>query len=171
MGSPIYINTIETGFLGIIGVAVSQNGLLRLSMFQDSPDSFFQLNSEFQDGEYAISAQETKKYLDQINSYLNKEIKIFNFPIDWTVYTDFQRAVLSETCRIPYGETSSYGEIAAAVGKPKASRAVGQAEKSNQVPLVIPCHRVIGADGSLTGYGGKENIDIKAKILAFEQAG
>jgi methylated-DNA-[protein]-cysteine S-methyltransferase len=77
---------------------------------------------------------------------------------------------LERTLQIPYGETSSYGEIAAAIGKPKAARAVGQAEKNNQVPLVIPCHRVIGSDGSLTGYGGKGNVDLKAKLLVFEQA-
>ena len=171
MGSTIFINTIKTDFLGIIGLAVSQNGLLRLRMFQDSPDSFFQLNSEFQEGEYAFSELETIKFVKQIKAYLNREIQEFDLPIDWTIYTDFQRAVLLETYRIPYGETRSYGEIAAAIGKPQASRAVGQAEKSNHAPLVVPCHRVIGADGSLTGYGGKENTDLKAKILAFEQDG
>jgi len=79
--------------------------------------------------------------------------------------------VLQETLSIPYGETRSYGQISAAIGNPKASRAVGQAEKSNQIPLVIPCHRVIGSDGSLTGYGGKDNTDLKAWLLDFEKAG
>jgi methylated-DNA-[protein]-cysteine S-methyltransferase len=129
------------------------------------------LNLRFQEGEYLYSGQETREVLEQLQAYLDFEMKEFNLPIDWTVYTDFQKAVLSETLAIPYGETRSYGEIAALIGKPKASRAVGQAEKRNQVPLVIPCHRVIGSDGSLTGYGGKDNTDIKELLLNFERKG
>jgi methylated-DNA-[protein]-cysteine S-methyltransferase len=167
----IFLNVLETELLGLVGVAVSKNGLLRLRMFQENKETFLQLNKKYREGEYIFSEPETKTVLEQIEAYLNKEIKKFILPIDWTVYTGFQRAVLQETFNIPYGETRSYGEVAAAVGKPKASRAVGQAEKNNQAPLVIPCHRVIGSDGSLTGYGGKGNIDLKAKILAFEQTG
>jgi methylated-DNA-[protein]-cysteine S-methyltransferase len=171
MGFSIYISTFETDLLGLIGVAVNQNGLLRLRMFQENQDAFINLNKAYQEGTCLVSELETREYKDQIQAYLKKQIKEFDLPIDWTIYTDFQRAVLQETYQIPYGETRTYGEIAAAIGKPKASRAVGQAEKSNQVPLVIPCHRVIGSDGSLTGYGGKDNTDLKAKILAFEGIG
>ena len=70
---------------------------------------------------------------------------------------------------IPYGETRSYGEIAAAIGCPKGSRAVGMANRSNPVAIIVPCHRVIGADGSLTGYAGKNKaLDIKAYLLKLE---
>ena len=171
MDSVIFLNVFKTDLLGKIGVAVNENGLLRLRMFQENKDAFLRLNSQFGEGEYTFSVPETRIVVEQIQAYLNKEVKNFSLPIDWTVYTDFQRAVLQETYAIPYGETRSYGEVAAAIGKPKASRAVGQAEKSNHVPLVVPCHRVIGSDGSLTGYGGKDNIDLKAKILAFEGSG
>lgn len=171
MDSVIFLNVFKTDLLGKIGVAVNENGLLRLRMFQENKDAFLRLNSQFGEGEYTFSVPETRIVVEQIQAYLNKEVKNFSLPIDWTVYTDFQQAVLQETYSIPYGETRSYGEVAAAIGKPKASRAVGQAEKSNHVPLVVPCHRVIGSDGSLTGYGGKENIDLKAKILAFERSG
>lgn len=171
MDSVIFLNVFKTDLLGNIGVAVNDNGLLRLEMFQENKDAFLQLNSQFGEGEYIFSVPETRTVVEQIQAYLNKEIKNFSLPIDWGIYTDFQRAVLQETYAIPYGETRSYGEVAAAIGKPKASRAVGQAEKSNHVPLVVPCHRVIGSDGSLTGYGGKDNIDLKAKILAFEGSG
>jgi methylated-DNA-[protein]-cysteine S-methyltransferase len=136
----------------------------------EDQDEFFTQNIQYQEGEYISSKSETQYVVDQIRDYLCKKILNFDLLIDWTLYTDFQRAVLQQTYRIPYGETRSYGEIAAAIGKSKASRAVGQAEKSNHVPLVVPCHRVIGSDGSLTGYGGKSNTDIKAKILAFEQS-
>jgi len=169
MTSPIYLNVMQTNLLGLIGVAVSPQGLLRLRMFQKNKQAFLSLNEEYREGLYQYTEPETQMYLEQISSYLNQELQVFNLPIDWNSYTDFQRKVLEYTLAIPFGETRSYGQVAAAIGRPKASRAVGQAEKRNQVPLVIPCHRVIGTDGSLTGYGGKDNTDIKADLLDFEQ--
>ena len=171
MPREIYLHVFKTDLLGQIGVAISENGLLRLEMFLKNKEAFLNMNSRYGEGKYVFSVSETRNAVEQIQAYLNKEIKDFSLPIDWTIYTDFQRAVLQETSAIPYGETRSYGQVAAAIGNPKASRAVGQAEKSNHAPLVVPCHRVIGSDGSLTGYGGKENIDLKAKILAFERSG
>jgi methylated-DNA-[protein]-cysteine S-methyltransferase len=82
--------------------------------------------------------------------------------------TPFQRAVWDELTRIPYGETVSYGELARGIGKPQASRAVGLANGANPLPIIVPCHRVIGADGSLTGFGG--GLDIKRELLALERA-
>ncbi|HEX6202826.1 MAG TPA: methylated-DNA--[protein]-cysteine S-methyltransferase [Thermoanaerobaculia bacterium] len=78
----------------------------------------------------------------------------------------FQRAVWDELRRVPYGATVSYGELAARLGRPGASRAVGGANNRNPLPIVVPCHRVIGADGSLTGYGG--GLDRKRALLALE---
>jgi methylated-DNA-[protein]-cysteine S-methyltransferase len=171
MKSIIYINLLPTKMLGGIGVAVTDQGVLRLRMFQKDIGAFLDLNAGFQDGEYLFSEDETKEVLKQIDAYLAYERKDFNLLIDWSGYTDFQRKVLEQTLAIPYGETRSYGDIAGAVGSPQAFRAVGQAEKRNQVPLIIPCHRVIGTDGSLTGYGGKTNLDLKAKLLDFERVG
>ena len=171
MTIPIYLNVLQTNMLGLIGISVSPQGLLRLRMFQKNKEAYMSLNEAYDEGIYQYSEPETRMYLDQIKSYLNQELQVFSLPIDWNCYTDFQRAVLKETLAIPYGETRSYGQVAAAIGRPKASRAVGQAEKRNEVPLVIPCHRVIGSDGSLTGYGGKENTDIKDKLLKFESKG
>jgi len=167
----IYLNILQTEKLGLIGVAITAKGLRRLRMFQKSDKAFLVLNESYQEGEYTFSDQETKPVIEQLQAYLNYEIKGFSLPIDWSGYTAFQKDVLRETLSIPYGETRSYGQVAAAIGNPKASRAVGQAEKSNQIPLVIPCHRVIGSDGSLTGYGGKDNTDLKAWLLDFEKAG
>ena len=165
----IALKLFKSELLGGIGISVSGHGLLRLRMFQDDQDSFLKLNQAYGEGEYRYSDLDTGEAERQITAYLAGELRLFTLPIDWRGYTEFQRAVLKETLAIPYGQTKSYGEVAAAIGKPKASRAVGQAEKSNDVPLVIPCHRVIGSDGSLTGYGGKDNTDIKAKLLNFEQ--
>ena len=87
--------------------------------------------------------------------------------ISWrTAGTEFQRSVWQALTRIPVGETRSYGELAAAIGRPKAVRAVGAANGANPVSIVVPCHRVIGADGSLTGYGG--GLPLKRKLLEHE---
>ena len=170
MTKRIYLNLFETEFLGLIGIAVSEAGLLRLRMFVKGDGEFLALNQAYQEGDYLFNYQATVPYQREIAEYLKKEREVFSIPIDWGSYTPFQKSVLEETLAIPYGETRSYGEVAAAIGKPKASRAVGQAQKSNQVPLVIPCHRVIGSDGSLTGYGGPDNIGLKAQLLAFEKS-
>ncbi len=82
--------------------------------------------------------------------------------------TEFQRRVWRALTDIPYGKTISYGELARRIGKPSASRAVGLANGANPLPIVVPCHRVIGADGSLTGFGG--GLPIKRKLLALEEA-
>ena len=171
MAELIALNLIQSEMLGEIGIAVSPRGLLRLRMFQDGKEGFLKLNQAYDEGEYRYSVPETREAVEQIMAYLTGELREFSLPIDWKGYTDFQRDVLRQTLKIPYGQTRSYGEIAQAINRPKAFRAVGQAEKNNQVPLVIPCHRVIGSDGSLTGYGGKENTDIKARLLNFELFG
>ena len=169
MAISIYLGLVETDWLGLVGVAVSPEGLRRLRMDVENSESFLRLNQAYGDGKCQYAEEPTSLYTDQVQEYLSGRLRSFSLPIDWTVYTPFQRAVLRETLRIPYGQTRSYGEVAASVGKPRASRAVGQAEKRNQIPLVIPCHRVIGADGSLTGYGGKGNTDLKARLIDFEK--
>ena len=84
--------------------------------------------------------------------------------------TSFQLQVLHLTYHIPYGQTSTYKDIAIQVGKPNAARAVGRVEATNPIPLVIPCHRVLGSDGSLHGYGGPGGIKLKAWLLQLEGA-
>jgi methylated-DNA-[protein]-cysteine S-methyltransferase len=80
--------------------------------------------------------------------------------------TPFERSVWDELRRIPFGETRSYGEIAQAIGRPGAARAVGRANGANPIPIVVPCHRVIGSDGSLTGFGG--GLEAKSRLLEIE---
>ncbi len=88
--------------------------------------------------------------------------------IDWDSVSGFRRAVLEETLRIPAGETRSYGWLARKVGRPRAARAVGRVMATNPLPVVVPCHRVVGSDGSLHGYGG--GLGIKAALLRAEGA-
>ena len=81
--------------------------------------------------------------------------------------TAFQRKVWATLEKVPYGETASYGQIAAKIGNPKASRAVGMANNRNPVPILIPCHRIVGADGALVGYGG--GLEVKRALLDLEK--
>jgi O-6-methylguanine DNA methyltransferase len=101
----------------------------------------------------------------QILEYLEGERTEFDLPLDLRG-TRFQRAVWQALREIPYGEQRSYRDIAVAVGRPKAVRAVGAANGSNPVALVVPCHRVINSDGKLGGYGG--GLELKARLLALE---
>jgi methylated-DNA-[protein]-cysteine S-methyltransferase len=94
-----------------------------------------------------------KACVEQIDEYFKGNRKEFSLPLK-TEGTEFQQKVWRQLERIPYGEVASYGEVARAIGKPTACRAVGTANHSNPIAIIIPCHRVIGADGSLTGYGG-----------------
>lgn len=105
--------------------------------------------------------------VEQLNAYFSGELTDFELSMEMRG-TDFQRRVWAALCEIPYGETISYGELARQVGNPKASRAVGLANGRNPVAIVVPCHRVIGADGSLTGYGG--GLDRKVWLLEHEAA-
>lgn len=103
----------------------------------------------------------------QLSEYFAGKRKAFDLPLA-PEGTDFQKRVWEELTKIPYGETRSYGELAAALGNPRAARAVGMANNRNHLMIVIPCHRVIGADGSLTGFGG--GLGMKRALLALEGA-
>jgi len=108
-----------------------------------------------------------KDVVAQLDAYFAGELLEFDVAMDMEG-TDFQRRVWAGLCDIPYGETISYGELAGRVGNPNASRAVGLANGRNPVAIIVPCHRVIGADGSLTGYGG--GLDRKVWLLDHERA-
>ncbi len=89
-------------------------------------------------------------------------------PVKFNHGTPFQRDVWEAMLKIPYGQTKSYQEIAMMINRPKALRAVGQACKRNPIGIIVPCHRVIGKDGSMTGYSGKEYVGLKRKLLDHE---
>jgi methylated-DNA-[protein]-cysteine S-methyltransferase len=103
----------------------------------------------------------------QIDAYFAHSLREFSLPLA-PGGTQFQKRVWFALADIGYGETESYGSLAARVGNPKASRAVGLANGRNPIPLILPCHRVIGSNGSLTGYGG--GLDLKARLLEHERA-
>jgi methylated-DNA-[protein]-cysteine S-methyltransferase len=103
----------------------------------------------------------------QLEAYFRRELRSFELPLA-PHGTPFQMSVWSKLQSIPYGTTISYAELAKRVGNPQAVRAVGTANGANPLPIVLPCHRVVGSDGSLTGYGG--GLEIKEKLLALEGA-
>ncbi len=107
-----------------------------------------------------------RKTAQELSEYFAGNRKEFDIPLN-PKGTDFQKSVWNALCTIPYGKTMSYGQVAAQIGNPKASRAVGMANNKNPIPILIPCHRVIGANGKLVGYGG--GIWIKQKLLELEQ--
>jgi methylated-DNA-[protein]-cysteine S-methyltransferase len=107
-------------------------------------------------------------YRKQVLEYLQGKRTVFSFPLDFRG-TPFQVSVWQALTRIPFGETRSYTDIAEVVQRPKAIRAVGAANGANPIPIVVPCHRVIGKNGSLTGFGG--GLDVKEELLRFEGRG
>jgi len=106
-----------------------------------------------------------KETVKQLDEYFSGKRRDFNLPLVLHG-TDFQVKVWNALRQIPYGETCTYGEIARMIGSPKACRAVGMANNRNPIPVIIPCHRVIGSNGSLTGYAG--GLEIKQKLLNLE---
>ena len=106
---------------------------------------------------------------DRLRHYFVGQPVVFKDGIDLTGTTDFQRQVYEAACQIPYGETKSYGQLAADIGRPGAARAVGQALGANPVPILIPCHRVVAADGGLGGFAG--GINMKKRMLEMEKKG
>jgi methylated-DNA-[protein]-cysteine S-methyltransferase len=109
--------------------------------------------------------EQLKPVETQISEYFRRERTVFDLPVE-TDGTPFQQLVWKELQEIPFGRTCSYGDLANRIGRPSAVRAVGHANGQNPISLIIPCHRVIGANGSLTGYGG--GLSIKRQLLDFE---
>ncbi len=108
---------------------------------------------------------ETRRELDD---YFEGRRRKFDLQVDLTAVTDFHRQVLRELALVPYGETATYGGLAQRVGKPKSARAIGGAMNRNPIPIVLPCHRVVGAHGELTGYAG--GLERKIALLELEGA-
>ena len=114
-------------------------------------------------GKHAIAAEAER----QLRAYFAGQLRRFDLPLDMRG-TDFQLCVWRELEKIPYGETRSYSQIAAAINAPQAVRAVGAANGANPIPIVVPCHRVIGSSGKLVGYGG--GLPLKKRLLVLEGA-
>lgn len=144
--------------IGRIGIAEEKGSITHLCFATDTPPTGVEI------GETAL----LKEAFQQLREYLGGKRTEFSLPLD-PVGTAFMRRAWQELCKIPYGSTASYQQIAAAVGIPKGARAAGMACNRNPVPIFIPCHRVIGTSGKLTGYDG--GLELKERLLALEHSG
>lgn len=162
-----WIGVLEASPLGPIWVAVSERGLVAVETAPDQAAIRVSLQRLGFD-QVVLDPQRSAPAVRQIGEYLRGERRAFDLPIDWSVLTPFQQRALRATCEIPYGQVLTYGELACQLGQPRAARAVGRAEATNPMPLVIPCHRLIGADGGLHGYGAGAGLETKAWLLRLE---
>lgn len=169
MHSPFYLGLLRRTPLGDLWVAVSEKGLAAVEWADKEPAMDAYLSKRFR-RPCLLHADQPSVPLHQLDEYLRGRRRTFTFPIDWGLLRPFQREVLQIVYAIPYGETRTYGEIAHQLGRPRAARAVGRANATNPMPLVIPCHRVIGSDGKLHGYGGGEGLPTKEWLLRLEGA-
>jgi methylated-DNA-[protein]-cysteine S-methyltransferase len=163
----VYVGKETDTPLGPVWVAVSERGLVAVEL-SDEPEMLIEQLPKLGFRRVVSDPGKTKQALKQIRAYLLGKRKNFDIDIDWSVLTPFQEQALRETYKIPYGRVSTYGEIAERLDRPKAARAVGRAEGANPMPLVIPCHRVLGADGGLHGYGAGKGVETKAWLLELE---
>ena len=157
--------TIESP-LGPLLAATTKRGLLRLSYQDENVDAALErlaLNVSPRIVESPKSLDGVRRELDE---YFAGRRKSFELAIDWSFASGFVRRVLKATARVPFGNVSSYAQIAAQAGSPRASRAAGNALGANPVPIVVPCHRVIHSGGGLGGYGG--GLERKRELLRLE---
>ncbi len=155
--------------LGRIGIAEEANSITNVFFETDSNIKTPQYEEKFlqKSGLYLKKTALLTDAGKQLDEYLNGKSIVFDLPLA-PKGTDFMKSVWNSLLTIPYGDTRSYKQIAEAVGNPKACRAVGMANNKNPIPIFIPCHRVIGTSGSLTGYGG--GLEIKQKLLEIEKS-
>ena len=166
--SSIYTGELNGTILGDLRLAASDLGLVAVEW----ADSQLAFDAYLQKLKRPIESNVKKiaPYARELREYLNGRRSAFTIPIDWSLFRPFQRDALQAVYRIPYGETCTYHDIALEIGRPNASRAVGRANATNPMPIVIPCHRVIGRDGKLHGYGGGEGLKTKEWLLKMEGA-
>jgi O-6-methylguanine DNA methyltransferase len=154
--------------VGPLAVVSTEKGLVYVELPHASGRGFHGWRERHAPRSEVIDATEPNKpAIGQILEYLVGERREFQLPLDLRA-TPFQLAVYEQIAAIPYGESRAYREVARNAGHPTAVRAVGTATAANPLPLVVPCHRVIGSGGKLTGYTG--GIDTQAKLLAMERA-
>ncbi|WML50746.1 methylated-DNA--[protein]-cysteine S-methyltransferase [Neobacillus sp. PS3-12] len=147
--------------IGTIRVIADESGIKRIEIFDDQWEEYLKNNPEIVENQELCG-----EAIRQLDEYFNGKRKQFDLPLS-IEGTDFRKKVWKALLTIPYGEVRSYAEVAELIGNPKAVRAVGQANKANQIPIIIPCHRVIGKSGDLVGYAGNRT-SFKEKLLEAE---
>ncbi len=160
--------TYQTAF-GWVGIAWSSRGLVAITLPEPSEaGALSRLPQPGGSGSELPQGLDLPGLLQKLRGYFEGKPVTFDEPLDPTLGTELQRTVWALTREIPRGQTRTYGELARKAGSPGAARAVGQAMARNPWPIIVPCHRVLGSDGSLTGFGG--GVEMKRRMLEMEGA-
>ena len=162
----LYIRTLTNTPVGPVTIAASDLGALFIEIGSDIriwQNKFNRLGFETAAGE------PNEAIARELHEYFRGTRSVFEMPLDWSLTTPFQKTVMQAVRAVPYGETSTYSAIAAVIGKPKAVRAVGRANATNPLTIVLPCHRLIGADGELRGFRAPDGIRTKAWLIEHER--
>ncbi|MCH8814793.1 MAG: MGMT family protein [Chloroflexi bacterium] len=159
-----YVVDTEVGFVGLV---LSEHGLRHTTLPRNTRGQALTDVAELGATRAAAESEVNGISTDVQTLGTGRHADVSQY-VDWAGVTPFQRAVLQQTMRIPIGQTRSYGEIAELAGSPRAARAVGRVMATNPLPFIVPCHRVIGSDGTLHGYGG--GLDLKERLLRAEGA-
>ena len=167
------LGLVDIGFdvvdspIGDLLVAASDRGLAAISFDRDPGDRLEQL-ARIAGPRVLRSPRSVDTARRELDEYFEGQRRTFDLSLDLRALPPFTVSVLGELARVPYGETTTYGELARRVGHPRAARAVGTVMNRNRIPIVLPCHRVVGATGDLTGYAG--GLDVKLTLLELEGA-
>jgi methylated-DNA-[protein]-cysteine S-methyltransferase len=158
-------DVIDDTPIGALLVGVTDRGVCRI-WFDPNPEENLETLARLHGPRVLRASAPVERVRRELDEYFEGRRHAFDLAIDWSLYSDFGRRVLQATAAIPFGRTASYGDVAAHAGNPKASRAAGRALGANAIPIVVPCHRVIGTSGKLTGYTG--GMHRKEALLRLE---
>lgn len=171
----VTMGLLDVGFdlvdspVGPLLVAATDRGLLRISYTGGrDPDEELESLARVAGHRVLRAPRSVATAHRELDEYFTGSRTGFDLTLDLRGLAPFNVAVLDQLARVPFGTTATYGELAARVGRPKAARAVGLVMNRNPIPIVLPCHRIVGADGSLTGYAG--GLDVKERLLRHEGA-
>jgi methylated-DNA-[protein]-cysteine S-methyltransferase len=153
--------------VGPLLVGVTDHGVCRIS-FEAEPERQLEELARLYGSRVLRSPRPLDRLRRELDEYFDGRRHAFDLELDLRAAPDYHRRVLAELARVEYGHTTTYGALAAQTGNPRAARAVGTVMNRNPIPIVLPCHRVVGANGSLTGYGG--GLDRKEWLLRLEGA-
>jgi methylated-DNA-[protein]-cysteine S-methyltransferase len=165
------LDLVDVGFdviespVGPLFVGASKQGLASIS-FDAEPEQHLERLARMAGPRVLRSPKSIDPVRRELDQYFERRRQAFDLSLDLRGLPDFTLAVLQELGNVPYGETTTYGALAAKAGHPRAARAVGTVMNRNRIPIVLPCHRVVGSDGSLVGYGG--GLDRKVQLLELE---
>lgn len=155
--------------LGPVAIAATDGGVVRCNLPGSDPDALVEEVMARTGLTPSEGGRTVDDAADQVIAFLEGDRHGFDLDLDWRLIGGFHREVLKATMAVPYGETASYGEVAALAGRPGAARAAGTALSRNPIALIVPCHRIIKADGTIGGYGGgAAGIALKQRLLDLE---